>query len=193
MALTMPLTVACALFGEDIILVVLGRQWTEAVPVFRLLTPTVLVFSIINPLAWLLLSSGLQRRSLHLAMVIAPLVICAVVLGLPYGPTGVAFAYSAAMCLWVVPHVLWCLHGTNVAPRDLAIAAARPLFATFVAGLVAFAVHYAVQGLAWPFARLAIACAVMAAVHFAMLWFVLAQRAVYLDLLRGLRTAGSPT
>ena len=102
-SVTVPLTIFCALFGNDIIMVTLGPQWGESVPVFRLLAPTVLIFGLINPTASLLLASGLQRRSLYLAMVIAPLMLCAMTLGIPYGPTGVAFAISTAMSLWLVP------------------------------------------------------------------------------------------
>ena len=43
---------------------------------------------------------------------------------------------SAAMILWCVPHVLWCLHGTLISPRAVLVAAGRPL----VAGTVAAAV-----------------------------------------------------
>ena len=71
LSMTLPLTVFAAMFAEDIVLVVLGPKWTEAVPIFRLLTPTILVFGMIDPLAWLLLSSGRQIRSLKMALVIA--------------------------------------------------------------------------------------------------------------------------
>ena len=125
------------MFADDIILVVLGPKWKDAAVIFRLLTPTILIFGIINPMAWLLYSIGLQVRSLKIALVIAPLVITAYILGLPYGPSGVAFAYSAAMTLWVVPHIVWCLHGTMISPWDLFLAAGRP----FLAGIVAAAVH----------------------------------------------------
>src|SRR5208283_3427316 len=50
LALTLPLTVVCTLFANDVILVILGPKWTEAVPIFRLLAPTILVFALINPL-----------------------------------------------------------------------------------------------------------------------------------------------
>ena len=113
-SLTLPTTIFCALFANDIIQVVFGPKWTDVVPIFRLFTPTVLVFGMINPLGWLLWSIGLQRRSLAIALVIAPLVITAYAIGLPFGPHGVAFAYSAAMTLWLVPHILWCLHGTTI-------------------------------------------------------------------------------
>jgi O-antigen/teichoic acid export membrane protein len=187
MSLTVPLTLFCALFGDDIILVVLGPKWVEAAPVFRLLTPTVLIFGIINPLAPLLLSSGLQRRSLHLAMVIMPIVVCAVALGIPYGPTGVAFAFSAAMALWLVPHVIWCLHGTAVSPSDLVVAARKPFLASLLAAGPAFAAHHLLLGLEWPIIRLALSGAALAAVYFGVLLSLLGEWKAYLELLGGFR------
>ena len=141
-SLTLPITIFCALFADDIILVILGPKWTEAAVIFRLLTPTVLIFGMINPFGWLLLSIGLQGRSLAIALVIAPLVITAYVIGLPYGPSGVAFAYSAAMTLWLVPHVAWCLHGTMISPWDLFLAVSRPFLSGIVAAAFAFGVQF---------------------------------------------------
>ena len=134
-SLTIPITIFCALFADDIVLVILGPKWTEAAVIFRLLTPTVLIFGMINPFSWLLLSIGLQGRSLAIALVIAPLVITAYVIGLPYGPRGIAFAYSAAMTLWLVPHIAWCLYGTMISPWDLLLPLSRP----FLSGIVAAA------------------------------------------------------
>jgi PST family polysaccharide transporter len=186
MSLTMPTTIFCALFGADIILVMLGPQWTEAVPVFRLLTPTVLIFGIINPLWALLLSFGLQHRSLYQAMVICPLVVCAVAIGIPYGPTGVAFAFSAAMSLWLVPHVLWSLKGTSVTPRDLALAAGKPFIAAIAAGALAYAMSQQLQSIEWPIVRLALCGGTMAVAYFSILLVALGEGRSYLDLLRGL-------
>ena len=135
-SLTVPTTMFCALFAEDIILVALGPKWAEAASIFRLLSPTVLVFGIINPTAWLMVSSGLQVRSLRIALVIAPLVITAYVIGLPFGANGVAFAYSTAMTLWLVPHILWSLHGTPISPRDMLVATSKPFFSALIAAAV---------------------------------------------------------
>src|SRR4029077_10195374 len=44
LALTLPITIACALFADDIILAILGPKWKEAVVLFRFLAPTILVF-----------------------------------------------------------------------------------------------------------------------------------------------------
>jgi len=112
LAITVPITVACALFGTDIIVALLGPKWNEAAPIFRLLAPTMFALALINPF-WLLFALGLDLvgRSLRIAPVIAPLAIAGYAIGLPYGPKGVAIGYSAAMTLWIGPHIFWCIQG----------------------------------------------------------------------------------
>ena len=81
---------------------------------FGFVAPTMLIFAIVNPLGWLLSSLGLVVRGLKIALVIAPLMIASYLIGLPYGPEGVAFAYSAVMMLWVIPIIAWCVHRTMI-------------------------------------------------------------------------------
>src|SRR5258708_10378461 len=59
LALTIPITIAVALFADDLIFVLLGPKWRDSAEIFRLLSPTILVFALINPLAWLLHSLGM--------------------------------------------------------------------------------------------------------------------------------------
>jgi len=186
LSMTVPTTIFCALFSDDIIHILLGPKWADAASVFRLLTPTILIFGIINPLGWLLVSIGLQGRSLTLGLVIAPLVSGAYLAGLPFGPRGVAFAYSAAMILWLVPHVMWCLHGTVISVHDLLLAVGRP----FLSGAVAALVAAIVAGhIAHPFGRLALGGVIMLGLYAWFLLAVMKQSSVYLDLLKGLRGA----
>ena len=189
-SMTVPISVFGALFADDIVLVVLGPKWADAATIFRLLTPTILVFGIINPMGWLLQSVGLQGRSLRIALVIAPLVIAAYLIGLPYGPNGVAFAYSAAMTVWLVPHVVWCLHNTMISPWDLLLATCRPFFASIAAAAVAFGVQFYLSHLQSPFLRLALGGGVMFGLYLWIFLFVMGQKTFYFDLLRGLK--GSP-
>ena len=69
---TLPITVSCALFADDLILVVLGAKWSGAAAIFRLLAPTILIYALINPMWWLMLSLGLVARSLKIGLVLAP-------------------------------------------------------------------------------------------------------------------------
>src|SRR5580704_10839824 len=136
LGLTLPITIVCALFADDVIFVLLGPKWKAAAAIFRLLAPTIAIFAIINPLGWLLNSIGLVARGLKISLVFAPVMIAGYVLGLPYGPKGVAFSYSAVLTLWVIPLIAWCVHGTVVSFRDILLTVSRPL----VSGIVAAAV-----------------------------------------------------
>jgi len=183
-ALTLPATFACGVLATDLIGALLGPKWKEAAPIFRLLTPTILVFALANPLSWLLGAIGMVGRGVKMSLVIAPLMIAGYLVGLPYGPSGVAFAYSAVMVLWLVPVTVWSVHGTVVSVRDIVNVASRPL----VSGAVATAVAFGVCTLCGPshWARLILGGTVLLGTYLGMLLYVLGQKAYYVDLLRNL-------
>jgi O-antigen/teichoic acid export membrane protein len=187
LTLTLPITVICAIFADDIVFVLLGSKWKEAAPIFRLLAPTILVFAIANPLSWLLTSIGLVGRNLKAALVIAPCMIVGYLVGLPYGPKGVAFSYSAVLMLCVIPLLAWQVHGTVVSFRDIVLAVSRPLAASFVAGALAVGARLMCGRVLSPLPRLVLESTVLLVTYFGMLWFVTGQRSLYLDLLHGLR------
>ena len=187
LAMTVPITVGCALFADDMIHVLLGPKWAAAAPIFRLLAPTILVFAIINPLFWLLSSLGLVGRSLKMGLVVGPVMILSYVMGLSYGPRGVAFAYSAVMMVLVIPIVAWSVHGTVVSFRDILLTLSRPLVSSIVAAGLAFGVASVYGQSLSPLPRLLLENAVLLATFAAMLLFVTGQKALYVDLLSGLR------
>lgn len=182
LALTLPATVACSVFANDLIAVLLGPKWRDAAPIFRLLTPTILVFAIANPLSWLLGAIGLVERGVKMSLVIAPLMIASYFVGLPYGPKGVAVAYSAVMVLWLIPVTVWSIHGTVISLRDILIAVSRPLASSGVAGAVAFGVC----SLYGPthLARLVVGGVVLSSVYFGILLYVMGQKSFYIGLLQ---------
>jgi O-antigen/teichoic acid export membrane protein len=180
--LTAPITLFSVVFGEAIIQVLLGPQWNDATIIFRLLAPTVLFFGIVNPLGWLLLTSGLQRRSLNLALVLAPLCVTSYIVGLSWGPAGVALVYSAMMMIWLVPHVLWCLKGTEISGAELFLTIWPPLCSAVVATAVAYLIQLFFGHFPSAIARLAVDSGVMFAVYSTMLLIVMGQGNFYLDL-----------
>jgi PST family polysaccharide transporter len=187
LALTIPITIGSALFAHDLIFVLLGAKWHEVVDIFRLLTPTILIFALINPLAWLTFSLGMIGRNLKVVLVLAPLVIGGYVMGLHYGPKGVALGFSAVMTLWAIPHIAWCVHGTVISLRDILVTASRPLGSGIVAAALAFAVQFFCAQSLSPLPRLVLGTIVLLVVYVGMLFYVMGQKTVYWDLLQGLR------
>jgi O-antigen/teichoic acid export membrane protein len=188
-SLTTPITLFCVAFADDIILVVLGPKWTEGASIFRLLSPTVLTSGIIDPLGWLLFSLGLQKRCLAIAAAIAILSITAYLIGLPYGPAGVALSFSTAMTLWLVPHVFWCLKGTMVSIRDFLLATWPPVGSAAVAATLAFAGQFYTGQWLSPWWRLLFGACVMGVVYASTLLYVMGQKSFYLGLLAQLKDA----
>lgn len=186
LALTLPITITCALFANDIILVLLGPKWKGAAAIFRFLAPTILVFAIANPLSWLLSSIGLVTRLLKMGLVIAPIMITSYFLGLRYGPQGVAFAYSTVMVLWLVPLIIWALHGTPISPRDIFQCAGPPLIASVAAACLAFGARLFFGAALLPWARVVLEGGIVLIGSAGLLLFSTSQRTFYWELLRGL-------
>ena len=188
-ALTVPATIACALFAEDLIVVLLGPKWKSAAIIFRLLSPTILVFAIANPLSWLLSSIGMVGRGLKMALVIAPLMIAGYVIGLPYGPKGVAISYSAVMVLWVFPLIAWSVHGTVLRFRDIVTLLFGPVSSSVVAALVSFGVRMLVVHSLTPLPRLAVETAILLTAYVAMLLLCTREKSFYRKAITGWRTS----
>jgi len=135
-ALTLPITVACALFADDLISVLLGPAWSGVVPIFRLLMPAVLLLAIEGPIGWLLSALGLAEKNLRVTLVSTPLILIGTMIGLSYGPSGVALAYSAVMVLKFVPIMAWALMGTGIHLKDIFMGTMGPIVSSIIAGAV---------------------------------------------------------
>lgn len=191
LGLTLPVTIACALFADDLIFLLLGPKWKGAAAIFRLLAPTIAIFAIINPLGWLLNSLGMVARSLKIALVFAPIMIAGYVMGMPYGPKGVAFAYSAVMALWVIPFIAWCVHRTVITFQDILLVVSRPLASGILAGAVAYWARLAYGQSLSPLPRLVFESILLLVVYLGILLFVTGQKSLYLDMFRALRAPSS--
>jgi PST family polysaccharide transporter len=184
LSLTIPTTLGCAVFAGEIVQIMLGPKWRGVVPVFRLMVPTILGFGLINPFAWLLISSGRTRRSLHIALLIAPVTIAGAVLGLRFGPKGVALALSAMMTVLAVPVIVWARTGTTMTGRDIWEAIRCPLAAGLVTAAVGVAVSVGLGARVSPLAYVVFGGFLIYAVYFLVLLFPLKQAELYRDLVR---------
>jgi PST family polysaccharide transporter len=189
LGLTLPIAIACGLFADDVVLFFLGPNWKDTAVIVRWLAPTIAILAIMNPLSWLIYSIGLVARGLKIALVFAPIMITGCAMGLPYGPKGVAFAYSAVMILWVIPHILWCVHGTAISPRDILLTVSRPLASGILAGGLAFGVRLICGEFVSLLPRLVLESTFVVVAFYGTLLFAAGQKSLYFDLLWSLTGA----
>ena len=184
LSLAMPITMACALFSEDIIRVFLGARWHEAADIFRLMAPTIVAFAVINPFGWLLMATGRAARSLKIALAIAPVVVMSYAIGLKQGSHGVAAGFSIAMVAMIVPVVWWAKQGTLIRIQDLLGIVAKPFFSVLAGAVGVWAVGNLTGQVEPTLLRLVLECSILFGIYLVVLLLVFNEAKVYTDLLR---------
>jgi len=94
--------------ATPVIALVLGPQWGQAAPVFRLLAVSAMTQIFLEMSIWLLISRGMSGSLLKLLLLISPVMTVSFLCGLPFGIKGVALAGSLAQ-IAIFP---WMLHFT---------------------------------------------------------------------------------
>lgn len=101
-----PGSVLFTLLGKDIIVMLLGSQWSFAGTIFAALGPGIGALVIYNTNVWLHISLGRVDRLLKWGFVVLGVSILSYSLGLLFGPLGVATAYSVMFYVLLIP-ALW--------------------------------------------------------------------------------------
>lgn len=184
-ALTAPICMVCVLFSDDIVAVVLGPKWQDAAQILRLLTPTIMTFAVLNPMGWMLNPLGMINRNLKMALVIAPVVIVGYVVGLSYGPVGVATGYSVAMVCLCGPLIRWAVKDTMVSVQDIYQAVQWPILAAIAAAAIVLCVPLS-PSMA-PLSRLVLGVGILVIVYISLLLYPMGQKNMYWDLLQSLK------
>ena len=112
--LTVPLATLSVLEGAFLIRVILGPQWSEAAPIFRLLSLAGIVQPAVATTSIVQLSLGESRRYLSWGAASTLVIVASIVVGLRFGAVGVAGSYAIANYLLLVPAVHFCLRNSPV-------------------------------------------------------------------------------
>lgn len=141
-----PVILAIATFADAVVMVWLGPKWMECAHLFQLMSVAALFGGISTPLGWLQVSTGQTRRYRQLAIATSALLVLAFAAGLPWGPRGVATAYSIMVIILSVPTWHYGLKGTAVTLLDAGRTMGVPLAAGIpAAGMAWLAMHLLVD------------------------------------------------
>ncbi|WP_026736718.1 lipopolysaccharide biosynthesis protein [Fischerella sp. PCC 9605] len=135
-AFSMPVLAFCFVEAREIILLLLGNQWLEAVPLFQLLAIAPFVGSMYRVTKWLYVSIGHTQRQLRWGLIHTPVMILAVAVGAKWGAYGVAMGYTVGICLLTYPAVAFCLKTSPLSMGDFFSVVWRPAFASVTAAVI---------------------------------------------------------
>ena len=168
--ITTPIVTIMFVLAHDVVLVLLGDQWIEAVSVFRWLGPAAFAGSINIAPGWLCMSLGRSWIQVKWAMVSAPITVLAFLIGVNWGANGVAAAFSLSWCILLVVFIRWACHDSPVRFRDVVGALLYPAVACILAGSATAFVIILLLSEALPFVRLVIGFVFFISIYVAILY-----------------------
>ena len=117
LALSYPLTLA-----------MLGPKWEAAAVIFAGFTMAALAYPLTTASTWLFASQGRGKDWVLTSSIVSAVTLCSFLIGLPWGPAGVAVSYSASCVLIQLPFV-YSIAGRRgpVSRKDLWIGSLRHL------------------------------------------------------------------
>lgn len=117
LALSYPLTLA-----------VLGPKWQAAAVIFAGFTLAALAYPLTTASTWLFASQGRGKDWVVTSSIVSTVTLCSFLVGLPFGPAGVAISYSTACVLIELPLVYYMAGRQGpVSRKDLWIRCLRHL------------------------------------------------------------------
>jgi PST family polysaccharide transporter len=93
--------------AHPLTLVVLGPKWEAAAPIFAAFTLYALYLPMVVVAGWLLTSQGRGKDFLFMSCFTSSVTALAYLLGLRFGPVGVAVSFSLACLLIQLPVIYW--------------------------------------------------------------------------------------
>jgi O-antigen/teichoic acid export membrane protein len=138
-SLIVALAVACT---DWIVLIMLGPNWSEAVPITRVLALFAFVEPVASMMGTLMTARGIPGKLVRWRLISAAIILAGLVAGLPWGPLGVATAYALSGFFIRTPIFIWysCKH-LEIPPGRVFGRLTAPL----LAGLITLACLYGLR------------------------------------------------
>lgn len=141
----MPLSSILTLTGKDIILLILGPQWTRAGEVFCYFGASIGIMLIQSTQGWLHLSLGRPDRWFRWSILESCILTILFIVSLRFGIEGVAIAYSLSFYLFAAPCLWYAGRPIKLNIMSLISSISRYFAAALASGLLSFAVIYKIN------------------------------------------------
>ncbi|NMC34773.1 MAG: lipopolysaccharide biosynthesis protein [Veillonellaceae bacterium] len=128
--ISMPAVMYLVVMAREVVELLLGGRWREAASIYMLLGISAIGQPIASTTGWLFVSQGRTKEMFRWGVIGSTLTVCAIVLGLPWGPKGVALAYSVFNCAAAPLLFYYACRKGPVGALDIVRAIVAPLWAS---------------------------------------------------------------
>ena len=183
--LAMPATALIVCTAPDIVQILLGPKWVDAIPVLRVLAVLISTETMFGAINWLFISQGRGRQLLQYGIFDAATRTVAIFIGLQWGTLGIAAALAITAVVVHTPAQIWyaCREGP-VRQADVYRMLA-PIVLGSLLGLLAMLAAQRAFPMENPLATIVMSGSVLAAVELIVLLVTPSGRRLLRDLRRG--------
>jgi PST family polysaccharide transporter len=125
-----------ALVGKDIVRVVLGAKWAESGRIFELFGPGIGVMLLYSTIGWIHVSIGKPERWFRWTLVESTSTASMFLLALPWGPSGIAVAWSVSYWILLLPAFWYAGRPIDFSVSQLVGAVWKYAAASLIAGSI---------------------------------------------------------
>lgn len=140
--ITIPMAILLGAYSHQIIMLVLGPKWEQAVGIFRILAFAAIIQPVAGTAGLVMLSSGHAGRYFKMGVFTSVAFVTSFLIGLPWGTSGVALSYTIANYILVVPTLLYAFNGTPVHVIDFGRAISLPFIAASIMVMTSRIIFY---------------------------------------------------
>lgn len=148
--ISMPMVVLFIILSEEAVLILLGEQWMESVPIFRALSILALGQTVQNSTGWVMIAYNRTGRMFKWSIIQGSCAVAAFSIGLSWGGLGVAVAAAICGMTLLVPSLAYAYHDTPVRFSAVAKIMVRPLVFSAIIFVSAGPTRYAVRDQVLP-------------------------------------------
>ena len=132
----MALGAGLTLLGKDVVRLVLGPKWSESGRIFELFGPGIGVMLLYSTIGWIHLSIGKPERWFRWTLVESAATALLFVVALPWGPAGIAVAWSVSFWILSIPAFWYAGRPIQFGPSQLLAAVWKYAVASLLAGWI---------------------------------------------------------
>ena len=141
----MAISVVFLMTGKDLILLLLGPQWVTSGEIFTIFSPAIGMMLVYQTSGWLHLSLGRADRWLRWNILSSIIVALLLLLGLRFGPIGVAAAFSLSFFLLTGPGIWYAGKPINLSVGAIVAIGWRYFFSAAASALLSWTILYRIE------------------------------------------------
>lgn len=134
-AVSIPVLAFLAIDADSVVLLLLGRKWQAAIPLFRWLSIGAIAAAAMMVTKWIYISLKQADRQLRWSVVSTGIMVAAIVVGSNFGALGVAAAFALGNWLLFIPAIAFCLQDSPFGMRHFFEVFHRPALASSMAAV----------------------------------------------------------